>query len=230
MHVLLFDIDGTLLSSGGAGKSAMEAALCSAFGVSLQPVRVPFAGRTDRAIAQDLFRVHGVPFADDTFQRFVSAYLELLPEHLHRVTGRVLPGISALLEELRRRGDVALGLLTGNLRHGARLKLGHYAIGHYFAFGGFGDLHHDRDEVAREAVGAAQAHLGRGLVMERVWVVGDTPLDVRCARAIGARVAAVATGLHSLDELRAAGPDLLFGNLASPAALLDQLGTSAGSC
>jgi phosphoglycolate phosphatase-like HAD superfamily hydrolase len=224
MHVFLFDIDGTLLSSGGAGKSAMEAALCQCFGVVLSRQRIPFAGRTDRAIAKDLFALHDVPFAEDTFQRFVVCYLQLLPAHLQRCAGAVLPGIASLLQRLRQRGDVALGLLTGNLQRGAKLKLGHYAIDDYFAFGGFGDVHHDRDEVARESIVAAAAHLGRAPDLERVWVIGDTPLDIRCARAVGARVAAVATGGHSVAELQAAGPDLVFGDLTDASLLLGHLG------
>jgi phosphoglycolate phosphatase-like HAD superfamily hydrolase len=106
--------------------------------------------------------------------------------------------------------------LTGNVRDGARLKLGHYRLDHYFAFGGYGDCHLDRDDVAREALAAVHHHCNGTACLERIWVIGDTPLDIRCARAIGVRVAAVATGLHPLEELAAERPDLLLPDFSDP--------------
>ena len=114
MHVCLFDIDGTLLSSGGAGKAAMEAALREEFGLEAIRVQVPYSGRTDRAIGRDLLRAHGVAESPENWQRLRDAYLGRLPECLHRHKGQVLPGIAALLEHLAVRGNVAVGLLTGN--------------------------------------------------------------------------------------------------------------------
>lgn len=222
MHVCLFDIDGTLLSSGGAGKAAMEAALASAFGVRQIVGRVPFAGRTDRAIGRDLFRVHAIAESPENWQRFVAEYLLHLPGCLTRHQGRVLPGIVQLLAHLQSRDATILGLLTGNLRDGARIKLSHYNLFHHFAFGGYGDHHWDRDDVAREALALVRRHCNGSERLDRVWVIGDTPLDVRCARAIGARVAAVATGLHSLDELAAEDPDCLLPDLSDPTELLAQ--------
>src|SRR5262249_8462247 len=116
-----------------------------------------------------------------------------------------------------------LGLLTGNIRAGAQAKLGHFGLDHYFGFGGFGDHHLDRDDVAREAYDAVHRNHNGSVVRERIWVIGDTPLDIRCARTIGVRVAAVATGWHSLAELEAEGPDLLFADLADPEPLLKEL-------
>ncbi len=223
MHVCLFDIDGTLLASGGAGRAAMEAALTTAFGMTNASYRVPFSGRTDRAIAHDLFQVHAIEASPHNFQRFVAAYLEHLPACLDSHQGQVLPGISSLLETLRNRPDVAVGLLTGNLREGARLKLGHYGLFDYFAFGGFGDLHLDRDQVAQEALAAVRSHLNGTVETDRIWVIGDTPLDISCARSIGARAVAVATGWHSLEVLAAERPDLLFTDLTDASPLLDRL-------
>src|SRR5207302_9949904 len=108
-------------------------------------------------------------------------------------------------------------------RAGARAKLGHFGLHEQFAFGGFGDHHLERDDVAREALDSTRQHLGGCVALDRVWVIGDTPLDVRCARAIGARVAAVATGLHPLEELAAAKPDLLLPDLSDPRPLLERL-------
>lgn len=222
MHVCLFDIDGTLLHSGGAGKAAIEVALTEDFGVELR-VQVTYSGRTDRAIARDLLRHHGIEPTTENWQRLVRGYLERLPLSLTTNQGKVLPGISALLEQLARVDRVAVGLLTGNIRAGARIKLGHFDLYHHFAFGGFGDEHYERDDVAREALAAVGAHLSGRHSPDRIWVIGDTPLDVQCARAIGARAVAVATGWHSLDELRATGPDLLLPDLSDPAPLLSLL-------
>jgi phosphoglycolate phosphatase-like HAD superfamily hydrolase len=116
--------------------------------------------------------------------------------------------------------NVAVGLLTGNVRDGARTKLGHFGLYEHFQFGGFGDHHFDRDDVARDALAAVHACVGSHCTADRIWVIGDTPLDVRCARAIGARVAAVATGLHSCEQLAASEPDLLFDDLSDPTPLL----------
>jgi phosphoglycolate phosphatase-like HAD superfamily hydrolase len=209
MNICLFDIDGTLLSSGGAGKAAMEAALESEFGTPPSAGDVPFSGRTDRAITQDLFDYHGVDWSTPNWERFLAAYLNHLPSCLARHKGKVLPGISELLDNLDGQESVALGLLTGNVQDGARLKLGHYGLFDYFSFGGFGDHHMDRDDVAREALQVIHRQFDGSFDLHNTWVIGDTPLDIRCARAIGARAVAVATGFHPYDELAAEGPDLV---------------------
>jgi len=219
MHICLFDIDGTLLNSGGAGKAAMESALAAEFGLTHVRQGIPYSGRTDRAIGQDLLRGHGIDPSPANWQRLQQAYLRNLPTCLGRYNGKVLPGIAALLERLAGHEQVAVGLLTGNIREGAKVKLGHFDLYHHFEFGGFGDEHLDRDDVAREALTAARAYC-EAVACERIWVIGDTPLDVRCARAIGARVAAVATGVHSLAELEAAQPDLLLADLSDASPLL----------
>jgi phosphoglycolate phosphatase-like HAD superfamily hydrolase len=143
----------------------------------------------------------------------------------------VLPGVEPLLARLHTRPGVVLGLLTGNIRQGANHKLSHFGLWDYFACGGFGDDHFERDDVARTAVAEVRAHLAR-LEASRasharldfdagdVWVIGDTPLDVQCARAVGARVVAVATGWHPAEELASHKPDYLFADLSNPADLL----------
>jgi phosphoglycolate phosphatase-like HAD superfamily hydrolase len=220
MHICLFDIDGTLLSSGGAGKAAMEAALVTEFSIEDSLHGVPFSGRTDRAIVKDLFGHYGIEWSLSNWQRFLEGYLGHLPTCLASHNGQVLPGIASLLEDLSTRTDVALGLLTGNVRDGARLKLGHYALFHYFIFGGFGDQHFHRDDVAQEALIAVRSHFNGSVDPESIWVVGDTPFDIRCARSIGARAVAVATGLHPPEELAAEHPDLLLADFSNPATLL----------
>jgi phosphoglycolate phosphatase-like HAD superfamily hydrolase len=222
-YVYLFDIDGTLLNTGGAGQRAMERALRAAFGLTDLSHDVPAAGRTDRAITADLFRHHGIADEPANWQRFLDAYVEQLPRSLAELNGRVLPGVYDLLEALVTRGDVALGLLTGNFRRGADLKLLHYRLDHHFEFGGFGDDHFDRDDVARTALAEACRHLDRQYAPDHIWVIGDTPSDVKCARAIGAHAVAVATGVYSYEELEPTRPDYLFADFSDPARLLAAL-------
>lgn len=219
--VFLFDIDGTLLLSGGAGKAALEDALAEEFGMRGTIEKLSLSGRTDRAIVTDLLRASGLEDSPENHRRLIAAYLRHLPGCLTRLRGQVLPGVVALLEALRIRENTAVGLLTGNTRAGAGIKLGHFGLAGHFAFGGYGDEHHDRDEVAREALEAVRRLLGGGLDPRRVRVIGDTPHDVRCARAIGARAVAVATGWHGREELRACAPDVLLDDLRDCAALLE---------
>lgn len=220
MPILLFDIDGTLVRTGGAGKAAMEAGLREAFGLAKIRDEVPYSGRTDRAIGRDLLAVHGIEPTLANQAWLQEAYLSHLPGSLARIGGKVCPGIENLLGRLHPREDVVLGLLTGNIRSGAKHKLGHFRLWEYFACGGFGDEHYDRDDVARAAVAAVRSHLGRAVLAEEIWVIGDTPLDVQCARAIGARVVAVATGWHPLDELAAHNPDVLLADLSDVTSVL----------
>jgi phosphoglycolate phosphatase len=194
-----------------------------------------FAGRTDRSIARDLFHAHAIEDSERNWDRFRSAFQERLVVTLAACPGRVLPGVLDLLEQLSQRRDVALGLLTGNTRRGAQLKLDHYRLGHYFGEphpirGGFGDEHLDRDAVARHALEEMERYVGQSAHVDRVVVVGDTPLDVQCARAISARAVAVATGIHSRHELASAQPDLLVDSLADSSPLSAVLpGSASGS-
>ncbi len=194
----------------------MREGLRSAFGVADPTDQVAVHGRTDRGITRDLFLHHGIEDQPDHWERFRDAYLRVLPATLAARPGEVLPGIVPLLDRLTERDDVALGLLTGNTRAGAQIKLAHYGLDHYFDFGGFGDNHLERDDVAREALVAVKNRLNGYVDLGRVWVIGDTPTDVSCGRAIGARVIAVATGNHTREELTAAGPDHLLDSFSDP--------------
>ncbi len=226
MRVLLFDIDGTLLNSGGAGQAAMEDALESAFGVTRQTEGIPVAGRTDRAITSDMMQFHDIPLTEENSGRLYAHYLQHLPKRLGTRGGLVLPGVETLLAQLAAEADCLLGLLTGNFKRGAEIKLSHFELAHHFRCGGYGDHHHDRDDVAREAKSEALRTLGRD-EHDDVWVIGDTPNDVKCGRAIGARVVAVATGHFSDDELKATCPDFLFRDFADVAAVTDVLRVSS---
>ncbi|MBI1904127.1 MAG: HAD family hydrolase [Planctomycetia bacterium] len=222
MNVCLFDIDGTLLSSGGAGKAAMEAALATEFGVQRPIDQVQMSGRTDRAIARDEFLLHGVADTAENFARFIRAYLSHLPGMLASRRGRVLPGIAGLLDSLSQAESV-VGLLTGNVAQGAQVKLSHFGIAGHFRYGAFGDQFISRDEVAHDALRQTRERFGPDFDAARIWVIGDTPLDVMCARAIGARAVAVATGVHTLAQLEAASPDLLLADFSDAGPLLARL-------
>ena len=223
MNVLLFDIDGTLINAGGAGQAAMEGALAEQFGASRPVTGIHVAGRTDRAIAVDLFRFHGVEFNDAHWSRYLNSYFRLLPDSLRTQSGVVLPGVAALLDRLRLRDDVLLGLLTGNFAEGAQLKLAHFGLAHHFQLGGFGDEHLDRDDVAREAFRVVRSRLPN-LEPHRIWVIGDTPSDIRCGRAIGAKVLAVGTGIFTAKDLEQHRPDVLLDDLSQPESWLQTIG------
>ena len=220
MKICLFDIDGTLIQTGGAGKTAFEITLSSEFGVKAHENDVPFSGRTDRAIVRDFFVLHGIDDSPDSWERFRVAYLQHLPSTLASHEGEVLPGVANLLEFFWSRDDVMMGLLTGNIAAGAAQKLTYYDLFHFFEFGGYGDDHVDRDAVAHAALHAARTQTESDVPAEDVWVIGDTPLDVRCARAIGANVVAVSTGRHSEEELSVEQPDVLLADLADPSPVM----------
>lgn len=227
MRVCLFDIDGTLLSSGGAGKAALDGALLEEFGIDVPIVPGSIAGRTDRPIAPDQFALHGIDHSEENWQRLRRSYLRHLPESLRTSTGRVLPGILELLDHLTAQETVLLGLLTGNMPEGARIKLDHYRLWHYFRLGAYGEAHLHRDDIARDARRQVHVHLREEVPPDQVWVIGDTPHDVACARAIGARCLAVATGMHSVEDLAAHQPDLLLPDCSDPSELLAFLASSS---
>lgn len=221
MRILLFDIDGTLITTGGAGRAALEWALQTAFDRS-GTEQVSVEGRTDAGICQQLFEQHQIPDTEANRRAFREAYLEALPECLERRQGAVLPGVEDLLGRLAEE-PLHLGLLTGNVEHGARIKLKHYGLDHFFAFGGFGDRHPERNRVAREALESVQRRLGPAATGDRICVIGDTPLDVRCARAIGAKAIAVCTGGPSREALAGENPDLLLDDFRSQDAWWDRV-------
>ena len=205
----------------------MASAVAQCFGVPADRAGVTFAGRTDRSIVLDLFALHDIPSTEQNIATFVRRFVELLPEHLQAKQGRVLPGVSTWLQRLGARDDLYLGLITGNLHRTAHLKLEHYGISSYFhngagLRGGFGDDHVERDDVARMAMVQLRGLRANIVASEQVWVVGDTTRDIQCARAIGARVIAVATGGHDRSTLAAARPDVLVDDLTQATECLDE--------
>ena len=224
MYVALFDIDSTLLRTQGAGRAAFAETFRAEFDIGSFHGEISFAGRSDRAIVREVFEQHGIEDRPGTWQRFVQGYLKRLERTLVTCRGSLLPGVLPLLRAIRERSDIAMGILTGNVAAGARLKLEHYGIDSFFDFGGYGDHHTDRGGIAADALGAADAFLrtthGRSANSALTTVIGDTPEDVRCARCIAAKAIAVATGDSSLADLRAAAPDRAFPDLTDRDAVL----------
>jgi len=232
MYAVLFDIDGTLLQTGGAGRLAFAEAFSEEFDLDDLTGKIPFAGRSDRAIAEDLMRLGGIEVSPKNWDRFLSSYLQQLLGTLSSTAGEVLPGITDLLDSLSRMDHVAVGLLTGNVRQGAQAKLAYYGLANWFAFGGFGDEHTDRNEIATSAVRAANEYIvesknGSQFDLNGVMVIGDTKNDVQCAQSIGAVAVAVATGNDSLKELSSSKPDFAYPDLTEPRDLLAMVSDAA---
>jgi phosphoglycolate phosphatase-like HAD superfamily hydrolase len=221
-RLLLWDIDGTLISTGAAGHRAIELAATQQFGGDLEGVEI--AGRTDSGIAHQILKKFGKPITDESVRSLLDLYLELLARELPRSQGRVLPGVLELLKRAQDRPDTTLGLLTGNLRRGAQLKLEHYQLWHYFAFGAFADDHHDRNELGAFALARAQESNGEKFLPPQVDVIGDTGHDIACGKAFGARTIAVATGSWSPEQLAEYAPDFLFHDLANIDEVIATLG------
>jgi phosphoglycolate phosphatase len=222
--ILLFDIDGTLISTGGAGRRAMERAFAAEYGRADACAGISFGGMTDRAILREGLAALGLPAVPAAIDALLVAYLAALEDEITRADYQVHAGIEAALAAAQAHAHAAVGLGTGNVREGARVKLGKVGIYELFAFGGFGCDHEDRGELLRIGAERGAKALGVPLDACRVVVIGDTPKDVAAAQAIGAESVAVATGSFSAAELAAAGATHVFRDLTDPAALAAILG------
>jgi len=210
LTVVLFDLDETLLRTGGAGVLAMERAFFELFGVPRAMEGLPYAGRLDPQIVAEALARHGI---DGDREALLAAFKERYLQHLRQTLwerqGQVMPGIPQILSALQEREDVALGLATGNFREAAFLKLQRYGLDGFFRTGAFGE---DAPERAMLVALAARRTAGGGRP-DRVLVVGDTPRDVEAALACGFSPVGVATGRYSEEELRAAGAHITFPHL-----------------
>jgi phosphoglycolate phosphatase len=216
VRLVLFDIDGTILRSDGAGRRAMIAALREIFGAA-GPENHRYDGKTDPQIVREVMRLEGHHDAhiDERMDALMTLYLGLLERELEDGQTLVHPGIFDLLAALERRDDTILGLLTGNLREGAFAKLRAAGIDPArFRVGAFGSDHEHRPELPALARRRAHAELGVDLDGEHLVVIGDTPADIECGRSLGVRAIGVATGSYSVDELRRCEPHAVFETLA----------------
>lgn len=219
--LLLWDIDGTLAHSGGGGEQALLLMIRELYQRDLgNKLPVALQGRTDTSIAHDVLNHLGIPITPEEELRYRAAYLAALPRTLPTVNSYIFPGIREALDAVHAHPEIHQGLLTGNLHEGARLKLTHLGIWHYFEFGAFADDSYLRNELGPFALKRAKEKLGIDFPLERVFIIGDTPHDVACGKAIGAKTIAVATGSFSVEQLAALNPDHVFKDLSDTQALL----------
>lgn len=208
-RLLLFDIDGTLVDTGGAGMAALVDATRETFGDD--GPQLDLAGATDSGLLKNIYRSFSREEDAETTARFFDLYLARLERNLEDPCfgGRALEGVIEILDEVASAG-VGKGLLTGNTAAGAEVKMRHYGMDGHFHFGAYGDDHHDRNELGPIALRRALETLKREFAPQEVIVIGDTPKDIRCAQAFGARSICVATGSFTVEQLRAHGADLVF--------------------
>lgn len=221
--LLLWDIDCTLIDSGGAGERGLRLALRREFGIQDDFGWLEWFGRTDRWIARTILEHHFGRATDVEIERFLAGYLHELTGEMNNPRARILPGIARILEAVSLNRGSAQGLLTGNLQRGAQIKLGHLGLWAHFPFGAFADDAEDRNALGPHALRRAAAHHGCDFSPENVFVIGDTPHDIACGKAIGARTLAVATGRYSLEELRAHKPTAAWPDFSDTTAFLDLL-------
>jgi phosphoglycolate phosphatase len=214
VRLVLFDIDGTLIHTAGAGIKAFGRAFASEFNIPNGTENLKFAGRTDTGLVREFCLRNDLAPSTENFRRFFDNYVFWLDYLLTQTEGGVFPGVWEFIGQLHALPEPpAIGLLTGNIRLGAEIKLRRYELWEIFQTGGFADDHEDRNQIAAIAQQRGSRLLGASLRGEQILVIGDTPYDIECARAINARVLAVATGGARLDELEAHHPDWLVQDL-----------------
>jgi phosphoglycolate phosphatase-like HAD superfamily hydrolase len=194
------------------------------FGIEEDLKGIEIAGRTDSGITRRIFEKHRIEATPENQSRYLDGYLHHLALQLQKSEGRLLPGILDLLNALKPRPHLAIALLTGNLSKGAEIKLTHYGIWHYFEFGAYADDHHDRNQLGKFAAARAKEKHGVEFAPENIFVLGDTPHDIDCGRAVGAKTVAIATGNFSREQLAAHQPDYLFDDLSNVDEVIARLG------
>ena len=222
--LLLFDIDGTL-TRGGPAKEAFQLGLETVFGTAGPIDDLDFSGKTDPQIARELMTRTGMggKELEAGLEALWTAYLEELARRLPAEPVEVLPGIGELIPQLHERDGVWLGLVTGNHERGARLKLGSAGLSDFFPVGGFGSDHEERGRLPVFAIDRAARHWSRPFEATETVVIGDTPRDVACGKAVGACTVAVATGRFSMSELALESPDLVLPDLRRPEETMDRI-------
>jgi phosphoglycolate phosphatase len=208
VRLVLFDIDGTLVHTGGAGIKAFAKTFATEFNALNGVEKISFAGRTDVNLVREFFGIHRIEATPENFRRFFENYVFWLDQTVAQSHGGTCRGVLEFIRDLLVLPNAPmLGLLTGNIRLGAEIKLRRYDLWDVFKIGGFADDNEDRNQIAAAALGRGNRVLGRQLRGEEIVVVGDTPHDIRCGRHIGAKTLAVATGGAKLGELKKHEPD-----------------------
>ena len=212
--LLLWDIDGTLISSLGAGHAALCDAVKAVLGFDTHLEGIELAGRTDRWIFRQILAAFQVPHTPETVAALEEAYLAALPARLRERRIYLLPGVFERLQEASRHPSIIQGLLTGNLVRGAKIKLAGHGVWDWLPFGAFADDSENRNDLVPLGMERASLRCGHPLNPARVWIIGDTPLDVACGKHSGVRTLAVATGKYSLETLAATSPCVLLPDLS----------------
>jgi len=194
------------------------------FGIDDDFSDIEIAGMTDSGIVVSILNKHNISPTHENVSGFLDSYVHFLSLELPRRKGKLLPGVLQLLEKLKSRPHLVLALLTGNVSRGARLKLEHYGVWHFFKFGAFADDHRDRNQLGRFARARAKEKHGREFAAAEIDIIGDTPRDIACGRVLGARTVAVATGRWSRDELAKHQPDFMIDDLSDVETIIDTLG------
>ena len=214
IRLVLFDIDGTLVHTGGAGTAAFTKTFAKEFNLHHGTEKMKFAGRTDVSLVREFFRIHGLAESPGNFEQFFEHYVFWLHHILEQNGGETCLGIREFIHDLQSLPNPpVLGLLTGNIRLGAEIKLRHFGLWEIFQFGGFADDHEDRNHIAIAALERGRRVLGKNLQPQEIVVIGDTPFDVRCGKFIGAKTLAVATGGAKLEELKLSTADWMVEDL-----------------
>jgi phosphoglycolate phosphatase len=223
MKFILFDIDGTLLDSGGAGTMSLNMAFEEVFAIKEAFRSISMAGKTDMQILKEAFELYKLEHSNGIMPEFYRNYVRLLKEHIRKASGHIKPGIKEALRELQARKECILGLLTGNIEEGARVKLDFFGLNSFFSVGAFGSDDEDRNKLLPIAVYKLYQRYSVKVSFRDCVVIGDTPRDVSCAKPYGAFSVAVATGPYSAGALSAAGADIVFDDLSDTEAFLSLL-------
>ena len=218
-NFLLFDIDGTLISSGNAGTKALNRACWAVHQIANAAERIRLDGKTDRAIVREILEHSPEKSAGKNIEQLIDQtleqYLEFLPEEVEQsLTYQVLPGIKKILDIAEDHKDFVLGLATGNLKSGAKIKLNRADLNPYFSFGGFGCDSEDRPEVVKTAFFRGQEYSGEKILEENTYVIGDTHHDITAGKSLGVKTIAVTTGSYPKDHLANYKPNFLFNDLS----------------
>jgi len=221
-QLLLFDIDGTLIRSAGAGREAMNRAFRKTYGIRNGFEDIPMMGQTDPGILKKVLNQYSLDWDDRQVNQFQIHYYHCLDDELQkpREGKRVCAGLDQILPILKNHPNIMLGLLTGNWRYSAYLKLRHFGLDGYFTIGAFADDSEDRNQLVPVAFERFRMQMPFDIRPENTWVIGDTPFDILCGKPHGTRTIGVATGMHPLDDLLPENPDHVFEDFSDASSVL----------